>query len=435
MVESRLRQWLATLGAGLVLALMAHGPAWGTSNVFTIDVLTANVFMPPIVAPDSTERAAQLPKALRGHDVILLQEAYSDGARKTLLRGLARDYPYQSRILGRDSGFRQDGGVAIVSRWPIEHEFQLPFGALCGGSDCLADKGVLYARVNKAGRRFHIFATHLQSGSDRGAIRERQLQRLRHLIDTMRLPADEPVLIGGDLNVDRLAGPDDGGFAMLARILEVRHPAPPANDRYRPTFDPARNTLARGGKSAKYLDYVLYSERHLRPFMAFNQVRELSAAGVSLSDHFAVQGRFVFEAPARKAHARAFPVVELLEGNDPRSDFLCNLPLAAGRDLLVEPRRNCEGETKAAFRLSDVPAGHVIRMYESANGSRNDDWLEITAKRYIASRRFESLEQMVDDADVRVRYHGEDGFNGRISRVEVRTAPVIAERRDVAGGQ
>ena len=427
---------LLLLGAGFVLVLMPAGPARTApvSDVFAVDVLTCNVYMPPIVAPGMAERAAQLSKPLKGHDVVLLQEAYSDGAREALLAGLARDYPYQSRVLGRDSGFRQDGGVAIVSRWPIEHEFQLPFADLCGGSDCLADKGVLYARINMAGRRLHVFATHLQSGRGNGAIREKQLQRLRGLIDAMRLPADEPVLIGGDLNVDRLGDPDDG-FAMLARVLNARHPDAPANDRHRPTFDPARNTLASGGNRAKYLDYVLYSERHLRPFMAFNRVRELAVDDAPLSDHFAVHGRFVFEAPKRAAPGSTFPVVELLEGSDPRSDFLCNLSLQTGRDILVDDRRNCAGDTKSAFRLSDIPAGHVIRMYENAGGSRSDDWLEITAKRHIASRRFDSLEQPVEDAEIRVRYHGEDGFNGRISRVEVRTAPIIAERQDTTSGQ
>jgi endonuclease/exonuclease/phosphatase family metal-dependent hydrolase len=436
MAGSRLLKRLLLLGGGLAFALSTAGTARAApvSDVFTLDVLTCNVFMPPIVAPDMAERAAQLSKPLKGHDVVLLQEAYSDGARETLLAGLAHDYPYQSRVLGRDSGFRQDGGVAIVSRWPIEREFQLPFGALCGGSDCLADKGVLYARINKAGRRAHVFATHLQSGGGNGAIRKKQLQRLRNLIDAMRLPANEPVLIGGDLNVDRL-GDTSGGFAMLARVLDARHPDAPSNEPHRPTFDPAHNTLASGGKRAKYLDYVLYSERHLRPFMAFNRVRELAAAGESLSDHFAVHGRFVFETPAPKTRASTFPVVELLEGSDPRNDFLCNLSLRSGRDILVDGRRSCAGDTKSAFRLSDVPAGHVIRMYESARGSRSEDWLEITAKRPIASRRFDSLEKTVEDADVRVRYHGEDGFNGQISRVEVRTAPAIAERRDAAGGQ
>lgn len=423
------------LGAGILLALTAHGPAHAAagSDVFTVDVLTSNVYMPPIVAPDSAGRAARLPNALRGYDIVLLQEAYSDGARNTLLRGLAPDYPYQSRVLGRDFGFRQDGGVVIVSRWPIEHEYQLPFGALCRGSDCLADKGVLYARIDKAGRRIHVFATHLQSGAANNTLRERQLRRLRNLIDSMRLPADEPVLVGGDLNVDCLDAPD-GGFAMLARVLGARHPDPPANEQRRPTFDPARNALARGGKRAEYLDYVLYSERHLRPFMAFNRLQDMRDADGSLSDHFAVHGRFVFEARARTGPATAFPVVELLEGRGARGDFLCNLSLPAGRDILVEQQRDCEGETKTAFRLTDIPAGHVIRFYESALGSRNEDWVEIVTKRHIASRRFGSFEQAVDDADVRVRYHREDGFDGRISRVEVRSAPVVADRRDTANG-
>lgn len=427
MTVKRLRHWLATLGAGFILALATHGAARAGTDVFTVDVLTANVFMPPIVAPDSAGRAARLPAVLRGHDILLLQEAYNDSARKKLLAGLARDYPYQTRVLGRDFGFRQDGGVVIVSRWPIEHEFQLPYGELCTGGDCLADKGVLYARVNKAGRRVHVFATHLQSGSANRALRENQLRRLRALIDAMQLPIGEPVLIGGDLNVDRLDR-SAGGFDLLARVLDARHPDPPAGDRYRPTFDPARNPLARGGKHAKYLDYILYSKRHQRPFMAFNEVRALSDANGSLSDHFAVHGRFVFNAVTRVSAAAAFPVIELLDGEDPRADFLCSLALPAGRTIPVEPNRDCEGDTKTAFRLLDIPAGYVIRLYESDSGDRNEDWVEITAKRHVRARKIDGFEQTLEDADLRMRYHAEDGFDGRISRIEVRTAPILAER-------
>jgi len=428
MKTRRLRRWIGRLGAGYLLALAAHGGAWAEDGVFTVDVLTANVYMPPIVAPDSAGRAARLPAVLRGHDILLLEEAYNDSARTTLLAGLARDYPYQTRVLGRDSGFRQDGGIVIVSRWPIEHEFQLPFAELCAGSDCLADKGVLYARIDKAGRRIHVFATHLQSGAANGSLRERQLRRLRGLIDAMQLPKDDPVLIGGDLNIDRLGGAT-GGFAMLADVLAARHPDAPAGDRHRPTFDPARNALASGGRQAKYLDYVLYSERHRRPFMSFNHVRDLADAKGPLSDHFAVHGRFAFDATS-PAVAAAFPVIELLDGDNPRADFLCNLALRPGRPLPVEPVRDCEGETKTAFRLSDVPAGHVIRLYESDDGDRNDDWVEIAVKRHIRARTLDSFERTLDDADLRMRYHAEDGFNGRISRIEVRAAPILAERRD-----
>jgi len=436
MATSALREWLWTLGAAALLALPAPSQAGSPrgADIFTVDVLSANIYMPPIVAPDSSGRAARLPAALRGHDIVLLQEAYSDGARITLLRGLARDYPYQSRVLGRDSGFRQDGGVVIISRWPIEHEYQMPFGALCDGSDCLADKGILYARVNKDGRRIHIFATHLQSGAANSTVRERQLRRLRGLIDAMRLTPDEPVLIGGDLNVDRLTDRSNA-FAMLAKVLEARHPDPPAGETFMPTFDPARNPLARDGKRAKYLDYILYSNRHLRPFLAVSRVRALTDRDGSLSDHFAVHGRFVFEAPSAIHPANAFPVAELLESRDPRGSYLCNVPLEAGRNILVERLQDCKGDTKSAFRLTDIPAGHVIRIYESASGDQREDWLEITAKRYIAARSFGSLETPVDDAEVRVRYHSEDGFKGRIGRIEVRSTPLIAERRTVPESQ
>jgi hypothetical protein len=119
MMGPGLRAKIAMLCAGLFLALTGHGPAKAAADVFTVDVLTSNVFMPPFIAPDSAGRAARLPNALKGHDIVLLQEAYIDNARRAMLRGLSRDYPYQTRVLGRDSGFRQDGGIVIASRWPI----------------------------------------------------------------------------------------------------------------------------------------------------------------------------------------------------------------------------------------------------------------------------------------------------------------------------
>ena len=61
------------------------------------------------------------------------------------------------------------GGVWIVSRWKITVEKQIVYKNACHGADCLAAKGVKYARiVKKEGgvtKYFNIFATHLQAWS------------------------------------------------------------------------------------------------------------------------------------------------------------------------------------------------------------------------------------------------------------------------------
>jgi endonuclease/exonuclease/phosphatase family metal-dependent hydrolase len=384
----------------------------------TLDVLTYNVQLPPFLPKGQDVRTPLFAGQLGGYDVLLLQEVFSDYHRKILLRDLAAAYPHQSRILGRDRGIAQDGGVVIVSKWPIELQFQKLFGELCAGKDCLGDKGVLYARINKAGRRIHLFATHLQSGVEHAATRQRQVVVVKRLIDSMGLPADEPVLIGGDLNVDRFSDGRDGAFTAMTRTLDAGHPPPPPRAGHAATLDPDRNPLASGASAAKYIDYVLVSNAHLRPAAASNAVRRVFAEGRSLSDHFAVHGRFSFDAPPPAGRPGTFPLVEIFEGADERRDFVCGLALDSDRRIDLTEQRECGGASERAFTLRDVPAGRVIRFFDSPDGSRNDDWIEIVPKRHIASRRFESFEQNVDDAEVTVTYFHRDGLDGDVSAME-----------------
>jgi hypothetical protein len=117
----------------------------------SLNVLTYNIFMRPTSLFDDDQglRALLIPTQVREHDVIVFQEAFSDSHREYILSALSSAYPHQTRILGKDRFVEQDGGVVIISRWPIERQFQLHFEDLCSGSDCFSDKGVLYARLNE----------------------------------------------------------------------------------------------------------------------------------------------------------------------------------------------------------------------------------------------------------------------------------------------
>lgn len=59
-----------------------------------------------------------------------------------------------------------NGGVIVVSKWPIIHEAQHVYRNACHYSDCLAAKGVKYARmlktVGSTSKIFNVFATHMQ---------------------------------------------------------------------------------------------------------------------------------------------------------------------------------------------------------------------------------------------------------------------------------
>ncbi len=268
----------------------------------TLDVLSYNVFLrgPSLLFRDDHDRRSRgIPAALAGYDVVVLQEAFSDAHRNRIVDALANAYPYHTRIVGRDRFFKQDGGVILLSRWPIEVEDQRVFDA-CAQSDCWAKKGVVYARIRKGERRYHLFGAHLQAeygNSDRTkirSIRARQLETVRALIDSLAIPQDEAVLIAGDFNIDLLRGDPNGEFGAMLATLDATLPSPHPGPDPAASYDGPNNTVASSSTSER-LDYIFYSRGHAAPTRAFNEVLRLrDAAGLDLSDHHAVHGHFSF---------------------------------------------------------------------------------------------------------------------------------------------
>lgn len=264
----------------------------------SFNVLAYNIYMRPaaLFADDQADRGAVLPSNLRGFDVIVFSEAFDNKVRDQLLADLAEEYPYRTRILGADRGIAQDGGVIIVSRWPITAEAQRLFGDVCVGGDCWADKGVLYARLEKHGQIYHVFASHMQAGREMGQRRTRmqQLGIIKSFIDERGLSGTEPVFIAGDLNVDKY---DAVEYAAMLRILDAWCPRPLGHPY---TVD---STINRRAAYRLYLDYVLMSNRHLQPVNAVIETlipRSPTPFGGDhdLSDHFPVFGKFIFPSSA-----------------------------------------------------------------------------------------------------------------------------------------
>ena len=260
-------------------------------------------------------RAGMIPGKIPGYDVVVFQEAFDDPVREKLLNLLKKEYPYQSRILGEDEGLEQDGGVIILSKWPIVNGkgAQKFFGDVCSGFDCWAEKGVLYVKINKTRKPgeknyFHIFGTHMNAGD--WSKQEQQLRIIKNFIDAQPIPKTEPVIIAGDFNVNmygshyrRKADKDPPG---MLDILNAAYMVPSFNQLrgHRYTHDGPLNDLGSGSQS--YYDYVLVSNDHVKMTKAsFAEVRMLRSndewkefphepAMWDLSDHFAVYASLHF---------------------------------------------------------------------------------------------------------------------------------------------
>ncbi|MCC6540570.1 MAG: sphingomyelin phosphodiesterase [Bryobacterales bacterium] len=228
-------------------------------------------------------------------DVFVFQEAFDEIARGRLQQKLSdAGFPYFTEL--PFAPLLDDAGVYIQSKYPIETSSLIPFPAgMCDGADCLAAKGVAYARINKLGRRYHVFGTHLQAG-DHASTRQSQLREMRAYRNLMGIRAGEPVVLAGDFNIDMET--DVSNYNYMLSALEASFPfAPRSPGALGPlpslyTADATTNDIkrARGSNSREWLDYILTVNSGPAPVEADWEVKEY--------EHNETYGMNLSEAPA-----------------------------------------------------------------------------------------------------------------------------------------
>ncbi|WP_430542544.1 sphingomyelin phosphodiesterase [Streptomyces iconiensis] len=285
-------------------------------------VLTYNVFlMSKNLYPNwgQDHRAREIPKAapFRGNDVVVLQEAFDNASSDALKSNAAGQYPHQTPVLGRSkSGWDathgaysattpEDGGVTVLSKWPVVKKEQYVYKQACGG-DYFSNKGFVYAVLDVNGTRVHVVGTHTQSTDDgctdgqAPKIRSAQLKEMDAFLDAKKIPADEQVMVAGDLNVDA-ASPEHASMLADAGLSDSD-----SRTGRGPSFDTEHNSVAADrypGLPSEDLDYVLHREGHARPDGWRNEVLDersepwtVSSWGkkytyTNMSDHYPVVAR------------------------------------------------------------------------------------------------------------------------------------------------
>ncbi|MEV0980084.1 sphingomyelin phosphodiesterase [Streptomyces sp. NPDC049915] len=316
-----------TLGAvvlALVLpaaALAGAAPAAAADPAPSLRVLTYNTFlMSRNLYPNwgQDHRAAEIPKAsfFHGNDVVVLQEAFDNSASDALKSAAAAEYPYQTPVVGRSkdgwdatggayaSTTPEDGGVTVLSKWPVLHKEQYVYKDACG-ADWWSNKGFAYVVLNVNGTKVHVVGTHAQStdpGCDAGeaaVMRGRQFRAIDAFLDAKNIPANEEVLVVGDMNVDSRSA-EYGSMLRDADLVgadaRIGHPY---------SFDTQDNSIAHyryPSDPREDLDHILYRAGHARPAVWKNEVVEEESAPwtvsswgtdytyTNLSDHYPVTG-------------------------------------------------------------------------------------------------------------------------------------------------
>lgn len=175
------------------------------------------------------DRLAALRAEGRAPDIILFQEMFSGAAKRavaatgypaivtgprrtTRAQGVTKDaLPGRSHIMRGEIGVHVTGsGLAIASRYRVVHVDMHAYGRYsCAGIDCLANKGLVLARIAIPGvpTPIDIYDTHMNSrGASRApthrnlAAHNRQSLEASAFIDRTHDDA-YPLIFGGDFNM------------------------------------------------------------------------------------------------------------------------------------------------------------------------------------------------------------------------------------------
>ncbi|MGW3395651.1 sphingomyelin phosphodiesterase [Streptomyces hydrogenans] len=307
------------LAAATLAATAPAASAAPQSEAPRLKVLTYNTFLfsktlYPNWGQDHRARAIPAAPYFQGQDVVVIQEAFDNSSSDALKANAAAAYPHQTPVVGRSkSGWDatggaysattpEDGGVTILSKWPIVRKEQYVYKDACG-SDWYSNKGFAYAVLDVNGSRVHVVGTHAQStdpgcsAGEAAQMRSRQFKAMDAFLDAKNIPAGEQVIVAGDMNVDSRT-PEyatmlaDAGLA--GADARTGHPY---------SFDTELNSIAADrypDDPREDLDHVLYRAGNARPANWTNHVVLESTAPwtvsswgtkytyTNLSDHYPV---------------------------------------------------------------------------------------------------------------------------------------------------
>ena len=188
-------------------------------------------------------------------DVITICEAFQKEYREKIWDGFSKlGWKYHTDVLN-SSVFQPNGGVTIVSKWPIVKTDQHIYKAGIG-TDKLASKGCMYVKINKNGKMFNVFATHLQAWNEQADqdTRVLQLKEMKTFAESQQISKNEAVLYSGDFNTDMINTPSE--VDQLINTLNSKLPKIIGEQKF--TSDPKTNSLVGQDGASSNCDQEYY---------------------------------------------------------------------------------------------------------------------------------------------------------------------------------
>lgn len=280
---------IALISFYLLFITTAYGGDISTGK--NLRILTYNVkFLPryirrthhyPII------RARLLPAHLaqENADIIVFEEAFDLKADRVLKKKLQSIYPYSAGPVNRKPGFKINGGVFILSKYPLKKLGETQYSK-CTGDDCWARKGVLLVEVNDGKHIFQLAGTHLDGGGTLD-LKKSQYREMGAFVKQFA-KTGTPQFLAGDYNTDFA---DKNFYNAMMENLDAEDG--PLTGPTCFTDDHLDNDMEDfNPHDRKILDFILYRANGIKPLSINRSIRQYCQPWgkhhEDLSDHYAV---------------------------------------------------------------------------------------------------------------------------------------------------
>lgn len=112
-------------------------------------------------------------------------------------------------------------------------------------------------------------------------------------------------------------------------------------------------------------------------------------------------------------------ILSFYESENATQNKTCDLDVADATYDFTDDDCGCDNDEARSVVLTGVVAGTRIRIYDDRDGGEGDDRAEIRVKRDIHRVVVGSFEANIDNDDLTLTYHRDNGLNGKVSRVEI----------------
>jgi hypothetical protein len=121
-------------------------------------------------------------------------------------------------------------------------------------------------------------------------------------------------------------------------------------------------------------------------------------------------------------HCRRQGLVHLKEDNGCFQDTVGTVSDRSGVTLdFTLSNSYIDNDEARSLQFANVKAGAILRLYDSPSGDTSDDWTQIFVKN-DTSRCLGTLQGSANDATWKVDHHHVNGLDGKVSRLDVRSA-------------